>query len=200
MSMCTLKMLVLFINMQLKNVSFPYFIQRLIYFLCLDYYIFVTQAVSRGPFIAWQRFCELARLRIAYCLSVCLCFACLTCNITRDVTIELAHCLGIVNWYWLLIQPFARQAVRWGPFIWNRNQGRINVPLRTSNFKTRTHERGYSDTRHCQIFHPTPDIKAKKMPDTDTQISPRHSTPTFQKTEKYKWNSHFCFDMKLTEI
>ncbi len=27
------------------------------------------------------------------------------------------HCLGIVNWYWLLIHPFVRQAVRWGPFI-----------------------------------------------------------------------------------
>ncbi len=27
------------------------------------------------------------------------------------------HCLAIANWYWLLIQPFARQAVRWGPFI-----------------------------------------------------------------------------------
>ena len=82
---------------------------------------FVTEGVYRVPFIAWLRFCELARLRIAYCLSVCLCFACLTCNITRNVTIELAHCLGIVNWYWLLIQPFARQAVRWGPFIYETN-------------------------------------------------------------------------------
>ncbi len=47
----------------------------------------------------------------------------------------------------------------------------------------------------AKIFHPTPDIKAKKMLDTDTQNSPRHSTPTSQKTEKY-----FCFDTKLTEI
>ncbi len=38
----------------------------------------------------------------------------------------------------------------------------------------------------AKIFHPTPDIQAKKMPDTDTQNSPRHSTPTFQKTEKCK--------------
>ncbi len=82
-------------------------------------YYFVTQTVCRGPFIARQRFFELARLRIAYCLSVCPCFACLTCNITRDVNIELANWLGIVNWCWLLIQPFARQAVRWGPFIFS---------------------------------------------------------------------------------
>ncbi len=35
-------------------------------------------------------------------------------------------------------------------------------------------------------FQPTPDIKAKKMPDTDTQNSPRHLTLTFQKMENFK--------------
>ena len=52
-------------------------------------------------------------IRVAYCPSVPACVrgclvrhakwlclqlvCCLTCNITRDVTIQLAHCLGIVN-------------------------------------------------------------------------------------------------------
>ncbi len=46
---------------------------------------------------------------------------------------------------------------------------------------SRAHERGYSDTRHCQNFSSDTRHSGKKMPDTDTQNSPRHSTPTFQK-------------------
>ncbi len=36
------------------------------------------------------------------------------------------------------------------------------------------------------IFHPTSDIRhsGKKIHNTNTQNSPRHSTPTFQKTEE----------------
>ena len=38
----------------------------------------------------------------------------------------------------------------------------------------------------AKIFHLTPDIEAKNIPDTDTQNSPRYSTPTFQKPKKKK--------------
>ena len=58
----------------------------------------------------WQRFCEPARLRIAYCPSMRVLWESSCCYWA-------AHCMGIVNWYWLLIHPFARQAVCWGPFI-----------------------------------------------------------------------------------
>ncbi len=68
-------------------------------FLCLDCYLFVTQAVSTEPFIVWQRFCEPARLGIAYCLSVCLCSACLTCNIARDVTTAWVSSIDIGYWF-----------------------------------------------------------------------------------------------------
>ena len=99
-----------------------------------------------GWIIVWQR--NWPNVRIAYCPSIrvlwdrFLCYRWkhkavqpyMVCNITRDVTIELANWLGIVNWCWLLIQPFARQAVRWGPFILSWN---------TSNFN-RTSKRGMS--------------------------------------------------------
>ena len=72
-----------------RNVSSEAVLFHTTFFKSLDYYLFVTPSVSTGPFIVWQRPCEPGRLRIAYCLSVCLCFACLTCNIARDITIEL---------------------------------------------------------------------------------------------------------------
>ena len=53
----------------------------------------------------------------------------------------------------------------------------------------RAHERGYSDTRHCQKCLSDTRHSGKIKPDTNTQNSPRHSTPTFQKTEKCK--KHF---------
>ncbi len=39
---------------------------------------------------------------------------------TRNVEEDDLLLSFIVNWYWLLIHPFARQAVRWGPFIYVR--------------------------------------------------------------------------------
>ena len=55
--------------------------------------------------IVWQRFCELARLRIRQCQSV-------RVPLVRHVTSPGMQFL-------LLLYPFARQAVSWGPFIIN---------------------------------------------------------------------------------
>ena len=69
--------------------------------------------------IVWQRFCELARLRIAYCLSVCASVSCPPPHVYRQVLYylsdegcELCHAYVNVKYYYLFVQPFARQAVR----------------------------------------------------------------------------------------
>ncbi len=41
-------------------------------------------------------------------------------------------------------------------------------------------------TRYAKNLHPTPDIKGKKCPTPDTQNSPQHSTPIFQKDEFFE--------------
>ncbi len=70
---------------------------------------------SAKRLIVWQRFCEPARLRIAYCLSVCL-FVCLFLScLTSHANKErgfLSTTYSSVHLYLSLMYPFGRQAVR----------------------------------------------------------------------------------------
>ncbi len=70
-------------------------------------------------FIVWQRFWEPARLRIAFCPCVCVCI--LSDTYASWVYILFIQILGSqsIGYYLLLVHPFARQSVRWGPSIWN---------------------------------------------------------------------------------
>ncbi len=85
---------------------------------------------TAGIYIVWQRFCEPARLRIAYCLSVRLSVrdsvCCPSPHVYRHVIswwLWTKSCLwGCKVIYQSSVHPFAREAVRWGPFIIFRSE------------------------------------------------------------------------------
>ena len=60
-----------------------------------------------------------------------------------------AHCLAIVNWYWLVMQPFARQAVHWGPFI--VDQGNIFQCVMNGPKKKKVHLQNSVLTGHPKV-------------------------------------------------
>ncbi len=76
------------------------------------------QLLHAKDIIVWQR--NWPDVRCDKCRSV---FSVLL-DISFGYTVNhwAAHCMGIVNWYWLLMQPFVRQAVCWGLFISNSLQ------------------------------------------------------------------------------
>ena len=74
--------------------------------------------------IVWQRFCEPTSLRIAYCPSV-FHVPCSLFHVLLDISFHYVNpvqLMGMKSLFFnstsvIFVHPFARQAVRWGPFI-----------------------------------------------------------------------------------